>query len=137
MRFAFSKLTLARVLENELGVGRRGPDWTWGEQWRLWQGSRQEMMETWTRVVTVVVERQGAQNQKIPRGDSTGHKPQAGTKWDPEAASGKPREAGTSLVIIQPGSGRGDTWATLIAHVSEPSSEQEIRGAGRALSFGG
>ena len=24
MRFAFSKLTLARVLENELGVGRRG-----------------------------------------------------------------------------------------------------------------
>ena len=63
--------------------------------------------------------------------------PQAGTEWGPEADSGKPREAGTGLVIIQPGSGRGDTWATLIAHVSEPSSEQEIRGAARALSFGG
>lgn len=84
MRFTFSKLTLARVLENELGVGKRGPEWTWGEQWRLWQGSRQEMMETWTRVVTVV-ERQGAQNQKIPRGDSTGHK----HKSDPRVGGGR------------------------------------------------
>ena len=55
MRFTFSKLTLARVLENELGVGKRGPEWTWGEQWRLWQGSRQEMMVTLTRMTVVEI----------------------------------------------------------------------------------
>ena len=84
-RFAFSKLTLVRMLENELGVGRRGPEWTWGEQWRLWQGSRQETTETWTRVVTVVVEKQGRQNQKIPKGDSTGQKHRS----DPRVGGGR------------------------------------------------
>lgn len=40
-------------------------------------------METWTRAVTVVVEA-GGQNQKIPRGDSTGHKHRS----DPQVGEG-------------------------------------------------
>ena len=63
--------------------------------------------------------------------------PQAGAEGAQRLTQGRTGEAGTGPVIIQPGSGHGDAWPTLTAHVSEPSPEQEIRGAGRALSSGG
>lgn len=47
IRFVFSKVTLAGVLGNQLGVGRKGPEWIWSEHLRkLWQASRQETMES-------------------------------------------------------------------------------------------
>lgn len=61
----------------------------------------------------------------------------SGGRGGPEADSGKDRRGRDWPSDHTTRKWPCDSWPTLTAHVSEPSPEQEIRGAGRALSSGG